>query len=188
VLGGVTYVFDHWSDSGAQTHDLRTPTADTLYTAVFRPAAQEGDTGLRAEYFDAPDLTVPKLTRIDPKVDFRWAAAAPDASMHPDLFSVRWSGSVLPKASETYTFYTQSNDGVRLWVNGQPLIDNWTVHVLHEDLGTIALEAGHAYSLRMEFFENKGSATARLMWSSLSQRKQIIPPESLRPVPPPASP
>ncbi|HYH99766.1 PA14 domain-containing protein, partial [Hyalangium sp.] len=83
----------------------------------------------------------------------------------------------MPRYSETYTFYTRSNDGVRLWVNGQLLIDNWTVHALEEDRGTITLQAGRAYSLRMEFYENRGTATAQLKWSSPSQRRQIIPAE-----------
>ena len=104
--------------------------------------------------------------------------------MAPDLFSVRWTGSVVPKFSETYTFFTVTNDGVRLWVDGQLLIDNWTTHAIAEDHGTLALQAGRPYSLRMEYYENKGTATARLLWSSPSQRKQIIPAESLQPNPP----
>ena len=57
---------------------------------------------------------------------------------------------------------------MRLWVNGQLIINNWTDHAATEDRGTISLTAGQRYTIRMEFFENVGNATARLLWSSAS--------------------
>jgi hypothetical protein len=185
VKDGTTYVFDHWSDGGAATHDLSTPATDTRYTAVFRATGDPGPgSGLRAEYFDGVDFTDLKLTRVDPTVDFRWNEGSPDPRVDADTFSVRWTGSVVPRYSETYTFYTQSNDGVRLWVDGKLLIDHWTRHSTTEDRGTLTLEAGRAYSLKLEFFEQGGYATVRLHWSSPSQRKEIIPAERLRPTSP----
>jgi hypothetical protein len=85
-----------------------------------------------------------------------------------DTFSARWTGQVDAPVSGTYTFYTASDDGVRLWVNGVPLVDNWTLHSLTENSGTIVLTAGQRYAIRMEFFERAGAATARLLWSSAS--------------------
>jgi glucose/arabinose dehydrogenase len=183
VLGGTSYLFDHWSDGGAATHELPVPATDTLYTAVFRPVPPGGDSGLKGEYFGAVDLTQPKLTRVDATVDFRWGIAAPDPSMGADAFSVRWTGTVVPAFSQDYTFYTQSNDGVRLWVDGHLLIDNWTVHALTENQGIIPLNAGQPYAVKLEFFESKGAATARLLWSSLSQPKKVIPAARLHPAP-----
>ncbi|MBZ4417601.1 PQQ-dependent sugar dehydrogenase [Myxococcus sp. RHST-1-4] len=183
---GVTYVFSRWSHGASAQHDVRTPEADTRYTAVYSPTSTS--VGLRAEYFDALDFTGAKLERVDTTVDFRWGDGSPDASMDGNTFSARWTGSVVPQFSEVYTFYTQSNDGVRLWVNGQLLIDNWARHDTTENLGTIALQAGRAYSLRMEFFETSGVANARLLWSSPSRPKQVIPADRLRPSTPTASP
>jgi hypothetical protein len=88
---------------------------------------------------------------------------------------VRWTGQVEPLYSETYTFYTVSDDGVRLWVDGQLLVDNWNNHSAHEDNGTIDLAAGQQYDLRMEYYENGGDAVARLLWSSPTQAKEVIP-------------
>jgi len=185
VKNGTTYVFERWSDGGATTHDVRTPAVDTRSTAAFHAVVDPGPgNGLRAEYFDALDFTNLKLERVDANVDFRWEDGSPDPVLHKDTFSVRWTGSVVPRYSETYTFYTQSNDGVRLWVDGKLLIDNWTLHSTIENRGTVTLEAGRAYSLRMEFFDNKGLAIARLHWSSPRQRKQLIPTDRLRPTPP----
>ncbi len=85
-------------------------------------------TGLRGEYYDNQDFTLLKVTRTDPTVNFDWGNGSPDATIGADTFSVRWSGQVEARYSETYTFYTMSDDGVRLWVNNQQLINNWTLH------------------------------------------------------------
>jgi hypothetical protein len=94
-------------------------------------------------------------------------------------YSVRWSGQVAPKYSETYTFYTRADDGAKLTVNGKLLIDNWTTHPVTEDSAQIVLKAGHRYTLEMEYFQANAGAEAMLLWSSPSQSKEIIPSEQL---------
>jgi glucose/arabinose dehydrogenase len=182
VKAGKTYVFDRWSHGGDLSQEVR-PTVDAQYTAVFRDVSDPGN-GLRAEYFDTADFKSLKLERVDPTVDFRWENGSPDAALDINTFSVRWTGSVVPRYSETYTFHTQSNDGVRLWVDGKLLIDDWNVHATTENRGTVTLQAGRAHALRLEYFEQTGVALMRLHWSSPSQRKQLIPREQLRPVAP----
>lgn len=93
-------------------------------------------------------------------------------------FSVRWSGFVQPKYSETYTFSVVADDGVRLWVNGQIVIDKWE-DASGKNQGTIALKAGSKYEIKMEYFNKGGSAIARLIWSSPSQPEQAIPTSQL---------
>ena len=100
--------------------------------------------GLTATYYDDIDLTGKTVRRIDSNVDFNWGYGPPDASMDPDWFSARWEGQVVPAYSETYTFSTYADDGVRLWVNGQLLIDDWRYHPPEEHSGTITLVAGPA--------------------------------------------
>ncbi|MBI4324721.1 MAG: hypothetical protein HY674_05600 [Chloroflexi bacterium] len=97
------------------------------------------------------------------------------AALPKDGFSVRWTGRIEPRYSETYTFTTFSNDGVRLWVNGQLIVDNWTDHSGREDSGTIALQAGKKYDLKLEYYQAGGAAAMKLMWSSPSQKKEVIP-------------
>src|SRR2546422_721284 len=84
-------------------------------------------------------------------------------------------------SSETVTFHTVSDDGVRLWVNGQLIIDNWTDHAPTENSGTIALTAGQRYDIRMDFYENGGGAVAQLYWSSPTITRHIIPQSQLYP-------
>lgn len=135
--------------------------------------------GLLGTYYHNINFTNLAFERVDGTVNFDWAQMAPTIAMEPDTFSVVWTGFVKAKYSEIYTFYTSSDDGVRLWVNNQLLNDDWTNHPPRENSGKVSLEAGKSYSIRMEYYENSGGAVAKLLWSSTSQPKQIIPQEQL---------
>jgi hypothetical protein len=90
-------------------------------------------------------------------------------------FSARWTGLIEPKFSEEYTFFTRSNDGVRLWIDDKLVIDNWTDHSETEDSGKIALEAGKRYRIKMEYFYAGGWGVTRLFWSAPSRQREIVP-------------
>ncbi len=137
--------------------------------------------GVKGQYYTGMDFNTLVLTRIDPQINFNWAAAAPDATLGADTFSARWTGEVEAGFTETYTFYTRSDDGVRLWVNNQQLVNNWTDHSATENSGTIDLVAGNTYSLQMEYYENTGDAVAELRWSSPRTPKQLVPQAALSP-------
>lgn len=139
--------------------------------------------GLRAELFAHADLTARRLVRVDAAVDFDWGQAAPAPNLPADQFSVRWSGEVVPRYSETYTISTVADDGVRLWVDGKLIIDRWTNHAPVEDSGTVALVAGKRYAVRLEYYDAGLGAVARLLWSSASQARQVIPSSQLFPAP-----
>lgn len=134
--------------------------------------------GLSATYFDNADLTGSTITRIDPTVNFDWGSAAPDPAIGADTFSVRWTGKVVADKAETYTFVTTTDDGVRLRVDGKPLIDNWTDHSKRDDTGQVALSAG-AHDIKMEFYDSGYDAIAELRWESPSIPRQFIPTEKL---------
>lgn len=137
--------------------------------------------GLSADYFSGTTLTTKVLTRTDANVDFQWGTAAPAAGVPADNFSVRWTGQVSARYSGTMTFFTSSDDGVRLWVNGQQLINNWTNHGTTENSGSISLVAGQKYDLKLEYYEATGGATARLLWSSTCEPKAAVPSSQLYP-------
>jgi serine/threonine protein kinase/tetratricopeptide (TPR) repeat protein len=136
------------------------------------PAAREG---LRGEYFGHANLTSLKATRIDPAVNFDWGGGRPHPEIAEDRFSVRWTGKIVPKFSELYKFTTISDDGVRLWVNGKLIIDKWINQAAAEWTGQIELRAGQKYALKLEMYEDRGEAVAKLFWSSPSQPKEIVP-------------
>jgi GH43 family beta-xylosidase len=139
--------------------------------------------GLTGQYFDRVDFTDLKLTRVDSTVAFNWGTAAPDASMGSDNFSVRWTGLVQPQFSQDYTFYANSDDGVRLWVDGRLIIDNWVNHAVQEHSATLPLTAGRNYDIRLDYYDAVSTAQATLSWSSASVTKQTIPAARLFPSP-----
>jgi hypothetical protein len=138
-------------------------------------------TGLLGEYFDNVDFTAPRLTRTDRAVLFDWSDGSPDPSIGADTFSVRWTGQIEAPSTDVYTFYVSSDDGVRLWVDGQLIIDSWDDHPLTETSGTIAMTAGRLADIRVEYYEGVGLASVQLSWSSPSQLKSMVPMASLYP-------
>lgn len=129
--------------------------------------------GLLGQYF-AGDFGSLELERVDAVIDFDWGGDRPTVNVPGEWFTARWTGKVQPQYTETYTFYTHTDDGVRLWVNGQQLINQWQ-SMNGELSATISLTAGVKYDIKMEYLENGGNAHARLSWSSPSQAKQIVP-------------
>jgi glucose/arabinose dehydrogenase len=175
AAGGTVYDFVSWSDGGAPQHNVSTPAVNTTYTATFRAGASGSGNGLAAVYHNNIDFTGTVITRIDPVVNFVWGAGSPAAAIGGDTFSARWTGEVEAPITASYTFYTRSDDGVRLWVNGVRLVDNWTNHSATENRGTISLIAGRRYPIQMDYYENTGGATAALLWSATGMAKAAVP-------------
>ena len=159
-----------------------TPTPTPLPSPTPTPQdPSPGQNGLSATYYDNINLTGTTVSRIDPTIDFDWGGGSPDSAIDSNTFSVRWMGKIEPQFSEIYTFYTRTDDGVRLWVNNQLIIDNWKNQSVTEKSGTITLLAGNKYDIKMEYYDNKGRAVSQLRFSSASASKQIIPSSLLFP-------
>ncbi|ODG99831.1 hypothetical protein A4S05_36215 [Nostoc sp. KVJ20] len=150
-----------------------------LYSNVNVPPVVGNGNGLKGEYYDNIDFTNLKQTRTDATVNFNWGNGSPDPSVGADTFSVRWTGQVEAKYSETYNFYTTTDDGVRLWVNGQQIINKFVDQSATEHSGAIALVAGQKYDIKLEYYDKTYDAVSRLSWSSTSQAKEIIPQSQL---------
>ena len=120
------------------------------------------------------------MTAVDPTVNKSYRFdGSPDPSIPADHFSTRWTGSIQPRFDETYTFTTVSDDTVRLWIDGRPVIDSATPHGPKVDKGTVTLKAGHRHSIRIDYTEQTGEAHMKLLWSSPSQPQQIVPQRQL---------
>lgn len=118
-----------------------------------------GEPGLKGEYFSNQDLKgPPALARTDKHIhlDFGEGSFAPGQPI--DHFSIRWTGYFVPKTTGDYTFFTSADDGVRLWIDDAPGIDDWQPHAQTVDSYAKHLEAGKAYKVRLEYFEDVGSA------------------------------
>lgn len=148
------------------------------------PSGVARGTGLYAEYFGTPNLTQRKLTRIDSTVDFRLVGSRfpPPAIGRNDNFSVRWTGWVQTPSGGVYTFYTNSDDGVRLWVDDQLIIDEWEDQPPTEHDRRISLRAYRKYYIKLEYYQMGGGAVIQLLWKPPgSSARQIIPHNQLYP-------
>jgi hypothetical protein len=98
-----------------------------------------------------------------------------------DRFSIRWTGLLAPMKDETCTFHVVSNHGVRLWVNNQLIVDHSRSHEKLEDQGQVTLQAGQKATVRMESYQAKAGSITRLLWSSPSMQKELVPSSRLTP-------
>jgi PKD repeat protein len=115
------------------------------------------------EYYNNPTLSGnPVLVRNDVSINFDWGSAAPAAGLPADNFSARWSRSLSFPAG-TYRFYARVDDGVRLWIDGALVIDQWHDSAPTTYSADVNLSDG-SHSLRMEYYERSGGALAQLAW------------------------
>lgn len=155
------------------------PRAAPLIDAVhLRPAAGSTEHGLKGEYFRGREFAgEPVLTRIDSRVAFRWDRGTPtdtlvaqgqmpaERGLSGDDFSVRWTGQLLPPVSGRYELSVGANDGFRLFFDGRPLLEDWELNARVQSRSAfVDLEAGKAYDLRLEYFEDIRDAEVRLGW------------------------
>jgi len=143
------------------------------YPAV--PPLEDGGLSMvEGQYYGTTNFTDLLDTRIESAINFNWSSAAPFPNMNQTYFSVKWTGQILAQYSEPYTFYTTSDDGVRLYINGKLLINDWNSHGSTVDSGTMQLQAGTYYPMEMDYYQNAGPAIAELQWSSPSQQLTTI--------------
>ena len=137
-------------------------------------SAPDGTSGvLRGEYFSDKAFGQRVAVRNDKSVGFDWGQGAPMSSMPADRFSVRWTGRLHAPETGDYDVGTIADDGVRLWVDGKLLVDDWRAHAPEHRGGKIRLEAGRAYDIKLEYFEEGGGALVELRWTLPSERRAV---------------
>jgi hypothetical protein len=130
---------------------------------------------LKATYFTNINLTgTPAVVRPESSINYNWASSAPIANMPADNFSVRWEGVVNPNVSGLYTFTAAADDGVRLWVNNQLIIDKWIDQAVATYSATINLTVGQQVPIKVEYYERGGLAEVRLNWTIPNQTSRVI--------------
>jgi YVTN family beta-propeller protein len=129
------------------------------------PAPAANGAGLMGSYFGNTSLAGTPLVQRTEAVNFEWGTERPAIGVAADNFSVRWTGTITVPTTGSYRFQTRSDDGVRLWVNGASLINNWGDHSpTNNTSGTIALTAGQRVPVTLEYYERGGGAVMRLRW------------------------
>ncbi|MBL8160164.1 prepilin-type N-terminal cleavage/methylation domain-containing protein [Candidatus Saccharibacteria bacterium] len=132
--------------------------------------------GLVAQYYTNMTLSgTPTVSRIEPSISYDWGNAYVAAPGIPlDGYSVRWTGLVTAPSTGSYTFHAFTDDGVRVWVNGTLIINQW-IDQHATRTGTISLNAGQQYPIVYEMYENAGSAAAALDWTPPAGTQVNIP-------------
>jgi len=136
--------------------------------------------GLRAQYYQGQELRGTPIERIDSTVDYAWSAGQAPIATAKDVYSVRWTGKLTPKFSERHTFHARYDDGVRIWIDGRLLLNDWTGrYVVIDRKFEVDLKAGQPVDLKIEYFNGGDRGVMQLSWTSPSQPEEIIPESAL---------
>jgi beta-glucosidase len=130
-----------------------------------RVFSSEGRPGLEAQYFTNRKLDGQALlVRNDSEVDSNWAKGGAVPGLGESGFSIRWSGTLKPSATGQYRLALTGTGGYRLSIDGSTLIDNWANPANERRLATTDLQAGHAYAIKIEYFQSAGRPNINFQW------------------------
>ncbi|MDO8490022.1 MAG: choice-of-anchor D domain-containing protein [bacterium] len=174
-------------DPGMKNTTLVVESDDREYPVFSIPLSAEAfvregvGSGLTAEYFATKNLSGLVVRKTESHIDFDWQNSAPSADLPSNDFSVRWSGTIEAPMSGLYDFITRADDGVRLWVNGVKVVDDWAEHAVTEKMGSVQMQRGKKYDVTLEYFDGIGAAIAQLSWKKPDGTKEVIPASQLYP-------
>ena len=122
---------------------------------------------LNGEYFDNIRLEgTPRLTRVDPRIDFRWTLNSPGRGIPFDWYSARWTGGLVVPPSGVRRIAIEGNDGYRLYVDDALVLDNWRKQSYGTRVAHVSWAPGSSHRIRLEYFESSGNARLKLMWDA----------------------
>lgn len=134
--------------------------------------------GLIGTYYRGQDFDRKLFTRVDSRINFIWGFGPPDQRLPPDFFSVRWDGLIKIERTANHNFYVYSNDGVRVFIDGEEIISDWHRGTpMISGSKPVPLTKGY-HSIKVEYFELTGEAIARVFWHT-PRGLEIFPKENL---------
>lgn len=178
---GGTYLYHNDESFHSGVHRWKVTGLESISEQFVPITLTQNTHGLLGQYFDGADFNTlnAKTVRIDTTVNFNYTNTG---LSDPQSFTVLWTGYVQPLFTENYTFFTKTDEGVRLWVNGKLIVDQKNATGPAEyTAAAMSLTAGVRYPVRMEFYQRGGAASAALLYSSASQPKKEIPSSQLYP-------
>ncbi len=124
--------------------------------------------GLQAEYFNNINLEgEPALSRTDPNINFRWTLFSPDQEkVNYDFYSARWTGKLLASETGEFEIGMEGDDGYRLYINENLIIDNWQKQTYRTITEPYYFEKGKEYDLKVEFYETTGNVWLKMVWNA----------------------
>jgi hypothetical protein len=155
-------------------------TQQTINGKLYQPLESSIDeqslvvNGLIGSYYSDTNLTVKVADRIDSQIDIDSSKTQFPEGIDPQQYSVTWQGYLVPTETGEHTIFTQTDDGVRLYIDGKKLIDKWT-RFSGENSVKVTLEAGKKYQIRMDYFQQWKTGFARLLYTSPTVQKTLLP-------------
>jgi glucose/arabinose dehydrogenase len=172
LTAGKKYFFRVYARKGTSWTGGVETSATPTGTTTPPPTQQLGC--LRGSYFTNANLSgTPTVVRPESSINYDWGVNAPVAGIPVDNFSVRWEGTIIPNVSGTYTFSITGDDGVRLWVNNQLLVDKWFDQGATTYNANINLTLNAAVPIKVEYYERTGGATAKLFCTAPNQASKV---------------
>jgi beta-glucosidase len=144
-------------------------------SSALRTGGPGSQPGLSAEFFGNTSLSgEPVLRRIDPQINFDWDGQPPAPGIRGINFSVRWSGELVAPLDGDYVLGGASDDGFRLFLEGEKIVEDWGIHGERTRTATVQLLAGHSYEIVFEYYQAEGGSAARLLWSPPGLSAHVI--------------
>ncbi|OLC86124.1 MAG: hypothetical protein AUH88_05160 [Acidobacteria bacterium 13_1_40CM_4_61_5] len=167
VLEGIRQKFRGANVLYAPGAPLTETSALAVPPSVLRTGGAGSKPGLKAEFFNNVILQgASVLERVDPQINFNWNGDPPAPGVSGQTFSARWSGELIAPVDGDYRLGGSADDGFRLYLDGKLLVDDWSRHSERTMTALVHLQAGHAYPIRMEYFQSGWGSAARLLWVS----------------------
>ena len=138
-------------------------------------------TGLLGSYYDGiqDPAGTPTAVKVDSTIDLNWGGNSPISGVGSSNWAGMWTGQIQAMTTGTYTLTTNSDDGVRVYIDGNLVIDNYTYHAPTYNSGTVNLVAGEKHSIVIKFFQGGGGSILQLFWAAPGIPFQIVPTSQL---------
>ncbi len=147
---------------------VHSPGGEIVDSPYLNPSSGTGN-GLYGQFYANNSLSGPPVaSRVDPTLNFTWGGS-PQPGVPATGWSARWTGTLTPPTTGTYTFALTSDDGSRLFVNGQQVINNWFNQPPTTRTGTVNLTAGQQVSIEVDYFQDGGGSALSLAWTIPNQ-------------------
>ena len=130
--------------------------------------------GLKAEYYNGTNFNELVAKRVEPMIDLSWNNDPPVPGLDPHDCSIRWTGILNAPKTGTYTFSAKVDDGIRVWVGGILVIDDWKLNDDGRFTGKVVMREGTPYQLKVEYFNALIEGEIRLLWELPEAERPII--------------
>ena len=143
---------------------MKSTAALGLLVAWLLAGQTKAQQGLKGEYYTGTNFERKVFTRIDPQINFNWRDRIPGPGLPKSYYSIRWTGKLLAPATGRYQFYAKVDDGIRVWVGNKIVMDSWQLNDSENFGGSVILEAGKYYDLRVDYFNDMLEGEIQLFW------------------------